>query len=107
MAQANGKDDRAQVNVAGTFRKRKMDNYDKSRVSGYIETMLEDKDILHGTVLMIDPGEEKATIQTRLHKAAVSKTAMDTIADIYEAMEGHIETWMLTESTMHHPEIYK
>lgn len=107
MAKANGNDNRAQVHVAGTFRKRKMDNYDKSRVREYIETMLEDKDILHGTVLMIDPGDEKVTIQTRLHKAAVSKTAMDDIADIYNAMEGHIETWLLTESAMYHPEIYK
>lgn len=107
MAQRDNHSDTAQVHVAGTFKKHLMDNYDRGKVQEYVKTMLEDEGILHGTVILLDSGEEKVTVQVRLHKATISKTAADKVAEIYEAMAGHIETWFLTESAMYHPEIYK
>lgn len=107
MQNKNQNQDRAQIHVAGTFRKREMDNYDQSNVRDYIKTMLEDKGILHGSIIVLEMEDEKVTIQVKLHKAAINKTSADAVSDVFEAMDGHIETWFVTESVMYHPEIIK
>lgn len=101
------RDDRAQIHIAAVFHKDEMDQYDQGSVREYLEVMLEDEDILHGTVLVMEPEGNKTTVQTRLHKASMSMDVAETIDEIYSAMSGHIETWILTESAMYHPEIYK
>lgn len=95
------------IHVAGTFGYETTRKYDRSKMQDYIKSMLDREDILYNSVITLEIDDEKMTVQCRLHKAAISKTAIDDIADIFEAMDGHIETWVSTESVMQHPEIYR
>lgn len=100
-------DDGAQIHVAGTFGRVALKKYEKHELRDYIKTMLDGSDILYNSVIALEIDDEKITLQCRLHKTAISKTAVDEVDDVFQAVDGHIETWVTTESVMRHPEIYR
>lgn len=97
----------AQIHVAGTFRQDKTDKYDRADMQKYVQRMLDEDDILYASVLTFQANSKKMVVQCKLHKAAINMSAIDDIANILESMDGNIDTWILTESAMHHPEVYK
>lgn len=100
-------DGAAQINVAATFDRDAVSHYNRADVQEYVESRLDTNDILYASVITLELDGGNFTVQCKLHKAAISKRAVDDVAEMFEAMDGHIETWILTESVMKHPEIYK
>jgi len=93
------------IHVAAKFGRGQSDNYNKTKMRDYIRTMLEDESILYDNTLIIEDGAGIMTVQVKRKKAAVSRNTLDDVTSVLEALEGHIETWVLSESVMNHPEI--
>jgi len=98
--------DRSSIHIAATFKNQGGNTQDKDRMRSYIRTMLDDENLLYSNTLVIENGEGKMTVQVKLEKAAVNLEALKTVIGILEALEGHLDTWVITESVMGHPEIY-
>lgn len=107
MAIDNPDHNTSRIHIAAKFEKTKRHGYDKKEMREYVETMLEDTDIIYSSVLMLDGGDDIVTIQVKFSKATVNSGALTEVLKIFQAMDGLVDTWILTESVMKHPEIYK
>ncbi len=107
MKRDNKDNETGQIHVAGVFLQSETDKYDRAEMQDYVETMLDKQDILYASVLTFQANSDKMVVQCKLHKAAINIGAIDSVVGILEAVDGNVETWILTESAMHHPEVYK
>lgn len=99
--------ERNEIHAAATFDKSQMGDYDRGEIIDYVKTMLDDDNVLYLTVLALDSGNGIVSVQTKLKKVAINTRTLDKVREIYKAMDGYKDTWILTESVMHHPEIYQ
>lgn len=100
-------DGRSQIHIAATFFSDSVKGYDREGIQEYMETMLDEEDVVYTSVVTIEGNSDRTTVQCKLAKATISKTMIDIVEDIYRGMDGHIETWVSTESVLGHPEVYK
>lgn len=97
--------ERNPIHVAAKFKRSEVAQYDKQEVREYIQTMLKDDDILYDSILVIDNESDRMTVQVKMKKAAINSGTLDKVEGVLRALGGHLDTWILSESVMHHPEI--
>lgn len=98
---------RCRIHVAAKFEDKGIQNYDKKEMKEYIETMLDDKGIIYSSVLLLEMGTDTSTVQVKFGKVSLNSGALTEVLKIFQAMDGLVDTWVLTESVMKHPEIYR
>lgn len=103
---SHGPDKSRGVNIAASFNEEEVRDYDRERLHRYMTSMLDGQQILHNGAMVMYPSSDKVVIQVKLNKSTVSKEIIDEIDDIFKALGGHIETWVLCDSVLEHPEIY-
>lgn len=95
------------INIAVAFDKNEVAHYDREKMREYAENRLEKHDIMYVSVVALDMESGAYTLQCKLNKAAINIDTIMKLDEAFGAMDGYIDMWILTESALYHPEIYK